>query len=149
VTGSDIGNARDTHVPVVTVEMYEGRSTEQKQALVERITDAMVEAADGIGSIEVGKRADTIVRDLDDPEWTPFHRPIQTLVYSANAHNVAHSIVDGELVMEDREVLTIDEAAVKEQARRVTRTGCRRPGAAAPGGGSPASRCTPRRRRRR
>lgn len=46
MTGSDIGNARDTHVPVVTVGMYEGRSTEQKQALVERITDAMVEAAD-------------------------------------------------------------------------------------------------------
>ena len=107
------------------------------------------EAVDGIGSIEVGKRADTIVRDLDNPEWTSFHRPIQTLVYSANAHNVAHSIVDGELVMEDREVLTMDEAAVKEQARRVTRTGCRCPGAAAPGGGSPASRCTPRRRRRR
>ena len=33
-------------MPVVTVEMYEGRSTEQKQALVEDITTAMVEHAD-------------------------------------------------------------------------------------------------------
>lgn len=33
-------------MPTVTVEMYEGRSTEQKQDLVEAITDAMVEHAD-------------------------------------------------------------------------------------------------------
>lgn len=73
---------------------------------------------DEIGSIETGKRADMIMLDLDELEWTPFHRPVQTLVYSANAHNVTHSIIDGELVMEDREVLTMDEAEVKEQARR-------------------------------
>jgi 4-oxalocrotonate tautomerase len=32
-------------MPVVTVEMYEGRTAEQKQAIVEDITDAMVEHA--------------------------------------------------------------------------------------------------------
>jgi len=72
---------------------------------------------DEIGSVEVGKRADLIMFDLKDIEWSPFHRPEQTLVYSANAHNVKHTIVDGELVMEDREVKTMDEAEVKKQAR--------------------------------
>lgn len=72
---------------------------------------------DEIGSLEVGKKADLIMLDLDELEWTPYHRPEQTLVYSANSHNVAHSIIDGELVMENREVLTMDEPTVKEQAR--------------------------------
>lgn len=73
---------------------------------------------DEIGSVEVGKRADLIMLDLDELEWTPFHRPIQTLVYSANSHNVHHSVIDGDIVMEDREVTTMDEAEVKEQARK-------------------------------
>jgi cytosine/adenosine deaminase-related metal-dependent hydrolase len=73
---------------------------------------------DEIGSVEEGKRADMIMLDLNDLEWTPFHRPVQTLVYSANSHNVAHSIIDGEIVMEDREVTTMDETEVKEQARK-------------------------------
>jgi cytosine/adenosine deaminase-related metal-dependent hydrolase len=73
---------------------------------------------DEIGSVEEGKLADLIMIDLDEVEWTPFHRPIQTLVYSANSHNVAHSIINGELVMEDREVLTMDEEEVKQQARK-------------------------------
>lgn len=73
---------------------------------------------DEIGSVEVGKRADLIMLDLDDIEWVPFHRPEQTLVYSANSHNVKNTIIDGEVVMEDREVFTVDEAEVREQARR-------------------------------
>jgi cytosine/adenosine deaminase-related metal-dependent hydrolase len=73
---------------------------------------------DEIGSVEEDKRADMIMLDLDDIEWTPFHRPVQTLVYSANSHNVAHSIIDGEIVMEDREVTTMDEEKVKQQARK-------------------------------
>jgi len=73
---------------------------------------------DEIGSVEVGKRADLIMLDLDELEWTPFHRPVQTLVYSANSHNVHHSVIDGDIVMEDREVTTMDEEKLKEQARK-------------------------------
>lgn len=73
---------------------------------------------DEIGSVEVGKRADLIMLDLDELEWTPFHRPVQTLVYSANSHNVHHSVIDGDIVMEDREVTTMDEEKIKEQARK-------------------------------
>ncbi|RQG94852.1 amidohydrolase family protein [Natrarchaeobius chitinivorans] len=72
---------------------------------------------DEIGSVEVGKRADFIMFDTNEIEWTPHHRPIQTTVYSANSHNVKHSIIDGDVVMKDRDVLTMDEEEIKEQAR--------------------------------
>jgi cytosine/adenosine deaminase-related metal-dependent hydrolase len=72
---------------------------------------------DEIGSVEVGKRADLIMFDTNEIEWTPHHRPIQTMVYSANSHNVKHSIIDGDVVMRDRDVLTMNEAEIKEQAR--------------------------------
>lgn len=72
---------------------------------------------DEIGSLEEGKKADIIMLDMNELEWTPHHRPDQTLVYSANSHNVKHSIINGNVVMEDREVLTMDEEEVKEQAR--------------------------------
>ncbi|MES3160787.1 MAG: amidohydrolase [Halorubrum sp.] len=71
---------------------------------------------DEIGSVEVGKRADLIMFDLDSIEWTPHHRPVQTLVYSSNSHNIQHTIIDGQIVMRDREVLTMDEETVKRKA---------------------------------
>jgi 4-oxalocrotonate tautomerase len=51
-------------MPVVTVEMYEGRSTEQKQALVERITDAMVEEADASP-----EHLHVIIHDVPKESW--------------------------------------------------------------------------------
>lgn len=72
---------------------------------------------DEIGSVEVGKRADLIMFDTNEIEWTPHHRPTQTVVYSANSHNVQHTVIDGEVVMKNRNVLTMDEETIKEQAR--------------------------------
>jgi len=73
---------------------------------------------DEIGSVEEGKKADLIMLDLDDIEWVPYHRPEQVLVYSANAYNIKHSVIDGRVVMKNREVRTIDEEEVREQARK-------------------------------
>lgn len=51
-------------MPVVTIEMYEGRTTEQKQALVEAITEAMVEHADApFDSLDV------IIHDIPKENW--------------------------------------------------------------------------------
>jgi 4-oxalocrotonate tautomerase len=51
-------------MPVVTVDMYEGRTTEQKQALVESITDAMVEHADASPD-----HLHVIINDVPKENW--------------------------------------------------------------------------------
>jgi 5-methylthioadenosine/S-adenosylhomocysteine deaminase len=72
-----------------------------------------------IGSLETGKRADVIIVNLDCLHSTP--RPVDVasaVVYSAQASDVRSVIIDGRLVMRDRELLTMDERAVIEEANR-------------------------------
>jgi 5-methylthioadenosine/S-adenosylhomocysteine deaminase len=71
--------------------------------------------ADRIGSLEAGKHADLIVVDLHAPHmWPIIPEPrsnvIEQLVYSANASDVLTTIVDGKVLMRDRQVLTLDES---------------------------------------
>jgi len=70
-----------------------------------------------VGSLEVGKRADIILIDLKKPNLVPLHDLCAGLVYSAHGCDVDGVIVDGEVVMENREVKTLDEEAVIEEAQ--------------------------------
>jgi 5-methylthioadenosine/S-adenosylhomocysteine deaminase len=71
-----------------------------------------------LGSIEVGKRADLVLFDTRRPEWQPLYNPVANLVYSATGKSVESVIVDGQVVMEGARVLTLDEPAIIEAARR-------------------------------
>ena len=71
---------------------------------------------DTIGSLEKGKLADIIVIDTKAPNMVPVYNPYSALVYSAYASNVKHTIVDGNMLMEDRNMLTVDETAIREEA---------------------------------
>lgn len=71
---------------------------------------------DKIGSLEVGKLADIIVIDTKAPNMIPVYNPYSALVYSAYATNVKHSVVDGKLLMEDRNILTVNEKNVRDEA---------------------------------
>ena len=64
--------------------------------------------ADFTGSLEVGKKADVIVVDTYQPHLVPMYNPFSHLVYAANGNDVRHSIINGRLVMEDRNLLTLD-----------------------------------------
>ncbi len=73
-----------------------------------------------IGSLEIGKRADVIIVDLHAPHlWPRLPAPrsniIEQLVYSASASDVLTTIVDGRILMQDRRVLTLDQAALEPQ----------------------------------
>lgn len=74
-----------------------------------------------IGSIEVGKQADLIVVDFDQPHLLPGGRYAPKLVYSARGSDVRHVIVDGLVVMEDRQLRTLNEAAVMARAQEARR----------------------------
>lgn len=65
-----------------------------------------------LGSLEVGKRADLIVLDLDAPHLRPRHDPWSTLAYAAHSFDVRDTVVDGRVLMRDRGLTTLDERAV-------------------------------------
>src|SRR2546423_10309055 len=65
-----------------------------------------------IGSIEPGKRADLIVVDVSELHAAPTGDVVSALVYSAQASDVRATIIDGQVVMRDRELLTLHEPAV-------------------------------------
>jgi len=72
-----------------------------------------------IGSLETGKRADVIVVKLDTLHATPYSSdPISALVYSAQTADVQTVVIDGQLVLKDRRLVTLDEESVLEDANR-------------------------------
>ncbi len=71
-----------------------------------------------IGSLEVGKKADLVVIDLDRLHTTPSPNPISTLVYAATGGEVDTVVVDGKMVVQGGRLLSMDESEIKQQARR-------------------------------
>lgn len=65
-----------------------------------------------IGSIEVGKKADLAILDLNTPSLTPRNNLIAGLSYSANGSEVDTVIINGQITMENRKILTVDEKLV-------------------------------------
>jgi 5-methylthioadenosine/S-adenosylhomocysteine deaminase len=75
--------------------------------------------SDRIGSLEVGKLADLAVIDFTSASMTPCYDIYSHLVYAASPADVRHTMIHGQLVMEDREVRTIDEERVKHDVRKI------------------------------
>jgi 5-methylthioadenosine/S-adenosylhomocysteine deaminase len=65
-----------------------------------------------IGSIEPRKRADLITVAVSGARQTPMYDPISHLVYVIHGDDVRNTIVNGQVVMRNRKVLTLDESAV-------------------------------------
>ncbi len=84
---------------------------------------AVLGATDTIGSLEPGKKADCIVLDLNQPHLVPLYHPVSHLVYAARGSDVIHSVINGQVVMRNRQLLTLDEDAVladiKAMARKI------------------------------
>jgi 5-methylthioadenosine/S-adenosylhomocysteine deaminase len=74
---------------------------------------------DRLGSLEPGKRADLIVVGLEAARLHPMYDAVSHLVYAAKGADVRHSVIEGRVVMRDRDVLTLDEDRVKADADRL------------------------------
>ncbi|MFN2572168.1 MAG: 5'-deoxyadenosine deaminase [Gemmatimonadales bacterium] len=75
-----------------------------------------------IGSIEVGKRADLIVLDVSGPHMQPdIADLVSRIVYGATAGDVRHVVVDGRIVVRDRELKTADVAEIRRTANAEAR----------------------------
>jgi 5-methylthioadenosine/S-adenosylhomocysteine deaminase len=74
---------------------------------------------DEIGSLEIGKRADLTVVKLKELHLTPRPRDIvSSLVYSAEAADVETVVIDGVLIMRDRELMTLNESEVMQNSEK-------------------------------
>ncbi len=72
-----------------------------------------------IGSIEVGKRADLIAVSLGAARQTPLYDLVSHLVYTTRGDDVRTTIVNGTVLMKDRQLRTLDRAAVLADANRL------------------------------
>ncbi|HEV2884941.1 MAG TPA: amidohydrolase [Pyrinomonadaceae bacterium] len=70
-----------------------------------------------IGSIETGKRADLVLVERDALNQIPLYNIYSDLVYATKASDVQTVIINGRTVMRDRKLLTLDEVAIKADAR--------------------------------
>ena len=71
-----------------------------------------------VGVIEVGAKADLIALYKGSPALWPTQNLIHTMVESACGADVCHTIIDGRLVMKNRELLTLDEDRIRFEARQ-------------------------------
>jgi 5-methylthioadenosine/S-adenosylhomocysteine deaminase len=71
-----------------------------------------------IGSLEEGKRADLTIIDLGRLHLTPRPDLVSAIVYAAEAGDIRTALIDGRVVMRERELMTLDEREVKTEANR-------------------------------
>ena len=74
-----------------------------------------------IGSLEVGKRADIIQVSFDDVHFVPTYDVRAHLVYVADEQDVSSVVVDGKVLMKDKQILTIDTTRVTREATALAR----------------------------
>jgi 5-methylthioadenosine/S-adenosylhomocysteine deaminase len=65
-----------------------------------------------VGQLAEGCKADIVLWDMSGVEWQPNYNPISLLVYSANSSSVDTVIVDGKILMQGRELKTLDEEKI-------------------------------------
>jgi len=71
-----------------------------------------------IGSLEAGKRADVIAVSLGAARQTPLYDVVSHLVYTTRGDDVRTTIVNGAVLMQYRQLRTLDRAAVIADANR-------------------------------
>lgn len=68
-----------------------------------------------IGSLEKGKKADVIIVDTRRPHLTPIYNPYSVLVYAARGNDVTHTIINGTVVMENRQMMSLNLSQIYER----------------------------------
>ncbi len=71
-----------------------------------------------LGSLEPGKKADVILIDMFKPHLVPANMPVHRVAYFANGNDVDTVIINGEVLMENRQVKTVNEAEVLKLAEK-------------------------------
>ena len=73
--------------------------------------------ADRIGTLTEGREADIICVAVDGPHTAPMYDPFSHMVFAARAADVRHVVVQGAVVVRNRELQTLDRERIERQAR--------------------------------
>ena len=92
-------------------------TSDQALVMAGAASAAVVGLADQVGRLDVGMRADMILVDLSGFHCQPVHSIAAALVYSVQPSDVRTTIVDGRVLMHDRQLLTIDREALLTEFR--------------------------------
>ena len=76
---------------------------------------------ESVGSLEPGKRGDIIVVDTRSPHMVPMYNPYSQLVYAASGSDVMTTIVDGKVLMENRNLTTLDVDQVMDDVLAIAK----------------------------
>lgn len=71
------------------------------------------------GSLAIGKKADIIMLDIDQPHFYPMYDPISHLVYTASGADVTDTFVDGKQLMKDNQLSYIDEERIYYEVSKI------------------------------
>jgi len=119
-SNNNLNMLEEAHIAALVDKAHSGDPTvvpaRTALAMATRLSAQALYLSDLIGTLEPGKRADIIVVDMSRPHLQPPRDPISHLVYAAQAGDVRTTIIEGEVVMDDGEILTVDEAEVIAQA---------------------------------
>jgi cytosine/adenosine deaminase-related metal-dependent hydrolase len=74
-----------------------------------------------VGALEVGRKADLIVLDTQRIHLVPAGRILSAWVHNGQPADIESMMVDGEFVMRDRKILTVDEPRIIAEADRIGR----------------------------
>jgi 5-methylthioadenosine/S-adenosylhomocysteine deaminase len=74
---------------------------------------------DRVGSLTVGKQADLVLMDLDQPHLAPLHNPVSVLVYNASGRDVTDVMVAGRFLVRNRLLLRADARSLVRDAQTV------------------------------
>lgn len=77
--------------------------------------------AEKIGSLEIGKKADIVIRNYGIPEAIPYADPVRTLIYSTRSKNIDTVIVNGEVIIEKGHSARLDEEELFARVREASR----------------------------
>jgi len=127
-SNNDLDMFEETRLAALLAKGFSGDPTalpaRDALAMATCIGAKAVHLGDITGSLEVGKRADIIVVDLDPLHNSPrFGRDpnaiYSQLVYVSKSSDVRHVFCNGRWLMRDRLLLTLDEVAIKQEAQKV------------------------------
>ena len=114
-SNNNLNMFEEMHLASIMHNGYTENPTLMKPAQVIKmatINGAKLQGRPDTGSLEVGKKADIIALDLDKPHLIPDYDTLALVTYSAQASDVVMTMVDGKILYENGEYLTLDKDKV-------------------------------------
>jgi cytosine/adenosine deaminase-related metal-dependent hydrolase len=118
-------------IALLTERIHRNRDGDEVPGLQPQPEDVLADATQGgaravqqesrIGTLEVGKRADLLVVDTRRAHLVPAGRILSAVIHSGHPGDIESVMIDGQFVMRDRAVLTMDEERILTEAVAVGR----------------------------